>query len=285
MTDAEKREFLRVPPSPENPIRVIFYREPLKNLSNQIKITSISTGGIGFELPHPMPELKKGLLFERIELSIPDEDTCVLSGTVRFVDENRCGIEFINSNDFKLRKVTRYILRREREILYIKKYKETGKSIEEPTGKKCDGKLDAGKEQKTSPHLKGKKILIIDDSEPVLVSYKTFFSEHSFEVIQAKDGIEGIKMALTVIPDLILMDVNMPVMSGHECTRIIKSYPATSHIPIVMLATESEKDDVINAIKVGANDFIIKTVDKDLILKRIQNILEMQIGGCPLKEE
>ena len=253
MTDTGNRQYFRVSPSSENPIGVKFYSEPLKQLSSQIKVTTISVGGMGLELPYPAPELKIGLLFERIELSIPDESTCILSGIVKFMNENICGIKFININDFVLRKVSRYVFKREREILHIKKYEEAEKNI---------------------PPQKNKKLLIIDDSEAILDAYKTFFSGHGFEAISAKDGVEGIKMALTMLPDLILMDVNMPVMSGLECTRIIKSYPATSHIPIVMLTTESEKDAVIKAIYAGAKDYIIKTSDKEFILKRVESILE-----------
>jgi CheY-like chemotaxis protein len=272
MADTGSRQYFRVSPSSENPIGVKFYREPLKQISNQIKVITISVGGMGLELPCPVPELKPGLLFERIELSIPEEETCMLSGIVRFVNENRCGIKFININDFVLRKVSRYVFKREREILHIKKYKESGKNTEEPKEEDYHGGIDV--EKKIISHPEGKKLLIIDDSEAIRATYKTFFSDHGFEVIQAKDGVEGIKMALTMLPDLILMDINMPVMSGLECTRIIKSYPATSHIPIVMLTTESERDAVIKAINVGAKNYIIKTSDKEFILKKIKSILE-----------
>jgi CheY-like chemotaxis protein len=65
------------------------------------------------------------------------------------------------------------------------------------------------------------------------------------------------------------MDLNMPALDGIQSTRIIKSLPNTKHIPIFMLTMESEKGAVVKAIQVGAKDYIIKSMSKDFVLKRI----------------
>ncbi len=121
---------------------------------------------------------------------------------------------------------------------------------------------------------KRRKILIVDDNTLIMDSFTTFFIEQGFIVIQAEDGADGIKKASETLPDLILMDVNMPVLNGLESTRIIKSHPNTKHLPIFMFTVEGEKDIVVKAIQAGAKDYIIKTMDKKFVLKRIQRFFD-----------
>jgi|GEM_PF-3572354 twitching motility two-component system response regulator PilH len=275
---AYERKYLRVAPSPENPIEVIFNKEQLKAYASQIKVRDICLGGIGLEIPNAESILQPGTVIEYIGLTIPEEGKCVVSGVVKYVKNNKCGIAFLRVHDYELRKVARYVHKRELEIRELEKYKgeETLETTEEE--KEEDNYCEPVEpEKKTTaeepPPQKSKKILIIDDSPAIQGTYSTFFSKHGFEVLQAKDGAEGIKKAMETLPDIILMDINMPVLNGHETTRIIKSHPNTNHIPIVMFTTESEKDAVVRALKVGAKDYIIKTMNKEFVLERIRQFL------------
>ena len=75
---------------------------------------------------------------------------------------------------------------------------------------------------------------------------------------------------MTSLPDLIIMDVNMPNMNGIEATRIICSHPMTDDIPITMFTTTSEQSAVVEALSAGAKDYLIKTDDKNSIQERIE---------------
>lgn len=121
-----------------------------------------------------------------------------------------------------------------------------------------------------------KKILIVDDSESVSESFADFFRTKGFIVLQAYDGSQGIKLALEHSPDLILMDLHMPVLTGHEATRIITFNPYTCDIPVVIFTTELEKENVKRALMVGARDYVIKTEDKEFVLKRLLPHLGIQ---------
>ena len=129
------------------------------------------------------------------------------------------------------------------------------------------------KKKSVQVSLKRKTILIVEDNELLRKIYSDFLNGHGYEVTEAKDGVEGLKEALSVKPDLILMDVNMPNMGGQECTKRISSNPDMREVPIVMLTASNEKDIIIEAIKSGAKDYIIKNGDKEFVLERITNML------------
>ncbi len=121
------RKSLRLVPSPENPIKIVFGRKELQKLSSKIKLVDISVGGIGLELPDAKSILKVGMLIEYIELSIPGEGKCTLSGKVILVQGEKCGIEFLQIDEYEIRKIARYIFKREREIQQLKKKYVHGK--------------------------------------------------------------------------------------------------------------------------------------------------------------
>jgi twitching motility two-component system response regulator PilH len=118
-----------------------------------------------------------------------------------------------------------------------------------------------------------KKVLIVDDAMAVHERFRSAFTDNGLEVLQAVDGMEGIKLALEAHPDIILMDVNMPKMSGIEATRVIRANPRTSGIPICMFTTEGEQGLIVEAIKMGIKDYIIKTDDADKVISRVRKII------------
>jgi CheY-like chemotaxis protein len=201
--------------------------------------------------------LKEGMLLKVIELVLPDEEISVFSGRVGPFLNNRCEVTIADMKRYELIKIKRYISRRviEQSDLSAEKVSQAPATAEE--------------------ELKGTKtILIIDDSPIFQDLYSKVFFECGYAVLQAKDGGEGIKIALSSFPDLILMDINMPVLSGIEATRVIKSHPSTKHIPVVMFTTEGEKSAVVRAIQVGAKDYLIKTMEKEAVIKRLQSFFE-----------
>ena len=87
------------------------------------------------------------------------------------------------------------------------------------------------------------------------------------------DGAQGVKLAAQEQPDLILMDMSLPVMDGWEATRQIKATPALAHIPIVALTAHAMKGDEDKARAAGCADFLTKPLDEDLLFDKLEHFL------------
>lgn len=117
-----------------------------------------------------------------------------------------------------------------------------------------------------------KKVLLVDDSSTVLLMERALLSR-SYEVISAADGQEGVEKALAEKPDLILMDVVMPRMSGIEAIRRLRSDPGTRHIPIIMVTTRGELKSVENGYESGCNDYVTKPFSAVELLAKVKSCL------------
>ena len=117
-----------------------------------------------------------------------------------------------------------------------------------------------------------KTILVVDDTEwnrDLIVQ----LLEDEYTVLQAVDGEDGVRMAQQQKPDLILMDLGMPVMDGWEATRKIKANDALKHIPIIAVTSHAMVGDEIDARKAGCDDYLSKPVDDEELLKKIKKFL------------
>jgi CheY-like chemotaxis protein len=120
-----------------------------------------------------------------------------------------------------------------------------------------------------------KKILLVDDSPTSRLTSRMILGRKSnYELVSASDGQEGLEMALTEKPDLILMDVTMPRMSGLEACRALKEQPATRQIPVILMTTRSEKSVAEQAYVSGCSDFMTKPVDE----KKLMALLKTHLG-------
>lgn len=114
-----------------------------------------------------------------------------------------------------------------------------------------------------------RKILIIDDSPTEQFLLTQILGEGPFEIFTAESGEEGVVRAKDIQPDLILMDVVMPGISGFQATRKLSRDAATKNIPIIMCTTKSQQTDKIWGLRQGALDYITKPVDGPLLLAKI----------------
>jgi len=119
-----------------------------------------------------------------------------------------------------------------------------------------------------------RKILIVDDDEDILLIVQTLLTNAGYAPLLARNGREGIEQASSVQPDVILLDVTMPQMSGWEVCATLKNLPETSSIPIVMLTVKSEIKDLITGMQVGADDYITKPFTKRHLLETVERLLE-----------
>ncbi len=140
---------------------------------------------------------------------------------------------------------------------------------EKPTG------ADPGNRARSNTGTAGRrKVLVVDDSSTVLLMERALLSR-DYEVIIAMDGREGVEKALAEMPDLILMDVVMPRMSGLEAVRLLRADPVTRHIPVIMVSTRGEWKSVEGGYESGCNDYVTKPFNGVELVAKVRNC----IGG------
>ncbi len=117
------------------------------------------------------------------------------------------------------------------------------------------------------------KILIAEDERDIreLITFTLKFS--GFEVVQAIDGADAVDKAAKEIPDLILMDVRMPRMTGYEACRHLKANAATANIPVVFLSAKGQEAEVRTGLDVGASEYILKPFAPDQLAARVKEVL------------
>lgn len=123
--------------------------------------------------------------------------------------------------------------------------------------------------------LRDMLVLLVDDNEQNLELLSAYVEELGCKVGTAKDGIEALAAVAKAAPDLILMDVMMPRMSGFQACTKLKADAKTREIPIVMVTALNEINDVERAVDSGADDFLTKPVNKLELLTRVRSLLRV----------
>jgi len=120
------------------------------------------------------------------------------------------------------------------------------------------------------------KVLVVDDSNTMRrIIKKTLNQAGIEEIVEAEDGIDALKkLSENSDIDLIMLDVNMPRADGLTTLKELKSMPETTVIPVIMCTSESDKSVVIECIRSGAKDYIVKPFNKEVIAEKIQNLLK-----------
>ena len=128
------------------------------------------------------------------------------------------------------------------------------------------------------------KLLTVDDSKTVRIIVKKAFKLYDCEILEASNGVEGLALAAKESPDVILLDVTMPVMDGVEMLTKLKSDPVLKAIPVVMLTAEGGKDSVLKVAKIGVRDYIVKPFKEDLLVQKVGRIIDLKpISDTPTK--
>jgi CheY-like chemotaxis protein len=117
------------------------------------------------------------------------------------------------------------------------------------------------------------KILIAEDERDIrdLVAFTLRFAGH--EVVAASNGEEAVQLAPKENPDLILMDVRMPRMTGYDACRIIKAEPRLKDIPVVFLSAKGQESEIQTGLEVGAEEYLLKPFAPDQLTERVKAIL------------
>ncbi len=117
-----------------------------------------------------------------------------------------------------------------------------------------------------------KKVLLIEDNADSRVAIKAILQD-IYEIEEAVDGIEGLKKAQSLLPDLILLDISLPLMDGLEVVRILKNADSTKDIPVIAVTANAMKEDRENCLANGCNEYITKPVSSEELLRKIADTL------------
>ena len=117
------------------------------------------------------------------------------------------------------------------------------------------------------------KILIVEDNEMNRDMLSRRLTRKGYEIAMAEDGASGLQAIKDLKPDIVLMDIGLPVMNGWEATKAAKRDEGIAHIPIIALTAHALEEDRVNALKAGADDFDTKPVDLKRLIGKIEALI------------
>jgi CheY-like chemotaxis protein len=118
-----------------------------------------------------------------------------------------------------------------------------------------------------------KKLLVVEDNEQNRVLMRDILTYNGYEVLEAKDGRDGVEIAKKEIPDLILMDIQMPIMDGFKATRLLKETPETKGIKIIGITSFAMRGDREKILQAGMDDYISKPINVKEFIEIIKRYL------------
>jgi len=132
---------------------------------------------------------------------------------------------------------------------------------------------------------KAPKILIVDDIPKNIQVLGTILREKGYEINVATNGKEAIETAQKVMPDIILLDIMMPIMDGKEACKILKANEQTKSIPIIFLTAKTESQDILEGFELGASDYVTKPFNSGELLARVNTHLEIALNRKKIAEQ
>lgn len=133
----------------------------------------------------------------------------------------------------------------------------------------------------------GLKILTVDDSKTIRMIVKKAFRPYDCQIIEGENGVEGLALASKEKPDLIVLDITMPVMNGAEMLTKMKEEPDLKDIPVIMLTAEAGKDNVMKIVQLGVKDYMVKPFKGEQLIERVTKIMPLseKKADAPKEEE
>src|SRR5687768_9707956 len=122
------------------------------------------------------------------------------------------------------------------------------------------------------------KILLVEDNEMNRDMLSRRLERKGYQVVLAVDGQEGVEKAASEAPDVVLMDMSLPVLDGWEATRRLKAAPATAHLPVIALTAHAMSSDRSKALEAGCDEYETKPIDLPRLLAKIEALLAAGTG-------
>jgi len=124
--------------------------------------------------------------------------------------------------------------------------------------------------------MANEKILLVDDEENNLKLLSHWLISLGYDIDLASNGEEGVKKCMSARPDLVILDIMMPVMDGYEACRRIKAAPLTKNIPVILVTALQDRESKLKGLSAGANDFLSKPIDQAELTMRVKNLLKIK---------
>jgi len=118
-----------------------------------------------------------------------------------------------------------------------------------------------------------RRVLVVDDARTVRLYYRGILESANIDVTEAANGLEGLERAAEVLPDLLVVDINMPKMDGYSMLRAMRAAESTRSIPAIMISTEAEERDAQRGYEAGANVYLVKPVRPDQLRSLAQLLM------------
>ena len=123
-----------------------------------------------------------------------------------------------------------------------------------------------------------KTCLVVDDSSVIRKIARRILEEMNFHIVEAEDGEQALEICKRELPEAVLLDWNMPVMDGYEFLRSLRQLPDGDRPKVVFCTTENGMDHIARALDAGANEYIMKPFDKDIIAAKFQEVGLIQLA-------
>ncbi|HAO21605.1 MAG: hypothetical protein BWK80_12170 [Desulfobacteraceae bacterium IS3] len=120
------------------------------------------------------------------------------------------------------------------------------------------------------------KILAVDDSKMIRMLIKKTFKPFNCDIVEAENGVEGLAAALREKPDIIILDVNMPVMKGDEMLTKLRNEHGIKDIPVIMLTAEAVKDHISHITDMGVTDYILKPFKGEQLIESAKKAIKLE---------
>ena len=128
-------------------------------------------------------------------------------------------------------------------------------------------------------------VLVVDDDPVILKLLEVNFEMEGFQVVRASDGAEGLERARECRPDIVVLDVMMPRMTGYEVAKALREDDITAHIPIIFVTARAQSSDVERGMELGVDDYVTKPFDPLDLIARVNTLLARSQDGAESKSE
>ncbi len=118
------------------------------------------------------------------------------------------------------------------------------------------------------------KILIVDDEPDLVQTLRDRLEMNGYNIITAGNGREGLEKVLQEKPNIVLLDVIMPIMDGLETLEALRKHPETKNVAVIMLTARSQRQDIVRAKVCGITDYVVKPFDLTELIEKIENIVD-----------